>query len=172
MAKKIFIIRLRLAAASAVFEAPRRAMWISDYRLVYFSALPLRVTLADKMGLTKFVTANEDVLPESSAMPSRQALSYRHVTFRTRVRAANDRSIRGMTGSRRALFIGGACERWLDAPQLSIRAGHRRTRCVTGRPSIVSRVDGNRVRPRAALRSRPDGDGATGGGRLMSRDCE
>lgn len=45
-------------------------MWISDYRLVYFSALSSWVTLANKMGLTKFAATKEGMLPESSAMTS------------------------------------------------------------------------------------------------------
>ncbi len=44
--KKNFIIRLRLLATDAIFEALPRAMWISDYRVADFSAPFRRVTLA------------------------------------------------------------------------------------------------------------------------------
>lgn len=83
-----------------VFETLHSAMWISDYRLVDFSAPPPRVTLADKTGPTKNVAVKEGVLRESSAMTSRYALSCHHVTFRTRARAANDRSMRRVRDSR------------------------------------------------------------------------
>jgi hypothetical protein len=68
MAKKIFIIRLRLTAASTVFEMLHSAMWISDYRLAYFSALFGRVTLAAGLRQTERRYGRRDASRKSSTM--------------------------------------------------------------------------------------------------------
>lgn len=142
-------------------------MWISDYRLVDFSAPSLRVTLGDKMGLTKNAAVREGVSPESSVMTLRPTLSCHHVTFRTRVRAVSGRSMPSMTGV--VAFIAGLasdrasrrkCRRTLrdrrhDASQLAV--------------SIPLRVDDDRRERRTASRSNRDIRAAIGDGRLTSR---
>jgi len=79
--KKNFIIRSGSACAAGVFKVVLGAMWISDYRVGFFSAPFFRVTLVDPFPTDASARREGCRLKESSAMIGKLQLSRRSVTF-------------------------------------------------------------------------------------------